>query len=56
LRCNFVVAEGRGGSPSRPISGAKHRAPTIEAIVPVAFYEIINMICGPVLKKKGRAL
>jgi len=21
LRCNFVVAEGRGGSPSRPISG-----------------------------------
>jgi hypothetical protein len=41
LRFNLVVAEGRGGSPSRPISGAKHRAPTIETIVSVTFLEII---------------
>jgi hypothetical protein len=26
-----------------PISGAKHRAPTIETIVPLAFYEIIKV-------------
>jgi len=69
LRFNFVVAEGRGGSPSRPISGNPagcpyHRicapgivasgrspekmgvrpdAPTIETIVLVTFYEIINI-------------
>jgi hypothetical protein len=27
-----------------PISGAKHRAPTIETIVPVTFYEIIRIV------------
>jgi hypothetical protein len=53
LRGNFVVAKGRGGSPSRPTSSNPAGAPTIgfarlasgafyETIVPVTFYEIIK--------------
>jgi hypothetical protein len=34
-----------------PILGAKHRAPTIEAIVLVTFYEIINTHCREKRKK-----
>ncbi|MCX5909503.1 MAG: hypothetical protein NTY64_20615 [Deltaproteobacteria bacterium] len=56
LRCNFVAAEGRGGSPSRPRSGnpagcpyhrfcapgpAKRGRAFYETIVPVTFYKII---------------
>ena len=57
MRFTFVVAEGRGGSPSRPISdlralqgrgerrspdhGRLKAAPTIEAIGSVAFYDFI---------------
>jgi hypothetical protein len=54
LRCNFVVAAPEGASllsfcapcivgarGACPISGAKHRAPTIEAIGLATFYEII---------------
>jgi hypothetical protein len=53
LRFNFVVAKGRGGSPSRPpsdlralhvgasgarpIMGVRPDAPTTEAIVPLTF-------------------
>jgi len=59
LRVNFVVAEGRGGSPSRPISdlralhvgascrspimGVRPDAPTIETILLLTFYEFIKL-------------
>jgi hypothetical protein len=72
LPFDFVVAEGRGGSPSRPrsgnpagcpyhwicapciagasgarpIRGVRPDVPTIETIVPVTFYEIINFESG----------
>jgi hypothetical protein len=48
LRFNFVVAEGRGGSPSRPISGNPAGCPYHQIFAPSparggrAFYEIIT--------------
>jgi hypothetical protein len=54
LPFNFVVAEGRGGSPSRPRSGNPAGCPyhwicapcIVETVVPVTFYEIINFESG----------
>jgi len=38
----FLRAWHVGASCTRPIMGVRPDAPTIEAIVPVTFYEIIN--------------
>ena len=49
LRCNFMRLACRGELRS-PIFGRPQDAPTIEAIVPLTFYEIIRVESGPPLE------